>query len=203
MTRPRPIDWRLIKDTLRSWFADATAIETIWGAQSAPQPAYPYASIQVISGGPNALGARDREQWRADGTVEWIGQRELVLSCQTHVGGSTEETHDPDTEARNLMDGVISSVMVPDVIEGFKVAGLALRDRTQPQSIPELVGTEWISRVQAEFRFGFVSRINAETTPGLDAIGYFDKVEVSSDWTGLQSPTSGLNLDDELFDPNA
>lgn len=211
MSRPRPVEWRVIKDALRSWFSDATDLETIWGDQSAPQAAYPYATITNIGGGPNNLGVRESEEWLPDGTLRYVGQRELVLSCQIHVGGEPTETHDPDEDSRNRMDAAISSLVVPEVIEQFRQAGLALRDRTQPQAINVLVGTEWISRQTAEFRFGFVSVVSAETTPGLalgstpalDAVGYFDKVEISSDLEGLQDPNSGLELDEEILDPNA
>jgi hypothetical protein len=65
-----------------------------------------------------------------------------------------------------------------------------------------VVGAQWIKRAQVDLRFGTMSNVDVSNWPAIADIGYFDKVEVSSDLQGLR-PGSGLNLDEEILDPNA
>lgn len=201
MSRPRPIDWRTIKDALVRWVTDATGLEvTVWGNQNAPQPAWPYVSLQRLPS-PTELGVLDDEQWTADGELQIVGQREFVLSMQVHVG--PPENVDPDCDGDNIANAALSALALPATKEDFRLAGLALRDRGQPQPIDLLVGATWISRVLVELRFGIASVLNPTTSPALDEVGFFDKVSVSSTITGLANPGGPLELTDEVMDPNA
>jgi hypothetical protein len=65
-----------------------------------------------------------------------------------------------------------------------------------------VIGTEWIKRAQVDLRFGTMSFINISDWPNLADPGWFDKVEVSSDLSPLVGG-GGLNLDEEILDPNA
>lgn len=201
MSRANPIDWRIIKDALVRWVTDATGLEvTVWGNQNAPQPAWPYVSLLRLPS-PTDLGALDDEQWTEDGELQIVGQREFGLSMQVHVG--PPENVDPDCDADTIANAALSALSLPETKQDFAAAGLALRDRGQPQPLDLLVGATWISRVLIELRFGVASVLNPTTAPALDAVGYFDKVSISSTITGLANPGGPLDLDDELMDPNA
>jgi hypothetical protein len=201
MSRARPINWRLIKDTLVRWVTGATGVEvTVWGNQNAPQPAYPYVSLLKLPS-PTELGALDDEQWTEDGELQIVGQREFGISMQVHVG--PPENVDPDCDADTIANAALSALALPATKEDFRLAGLALRDRGQPQPLDLLVGSTWISRALVDLRFGIVSVLNPTTSPPLDEVGFFDKVSVSSTITGLANPGGPLDLDDELMDPNA
>lgn len=200
MTAAIPIDWRAARDALVKWVSDVTCLTVVWGNQSAPQPAYPYVSLLTTPGATD-LGVHDDEQWTEDGDIQYVGQREFGLSAQVHVG--PPDNVDPDYDAEMIAHVLASSTSMPSVRQNLAAAGLALRDRGQPQRIDLVVGAEWIARQIVEFRFGIVSVLNPLTTPALDAVGYFDKIRVSSTIDGLAHPGGPLDLDDELMDPNA
>jgi hypothetical protein len=200
VTRSIPINWRAAKDALIRWANQATGLEVVWGRQNAPQPAYPYLTMRAMPA-PTPLGVVDDEQWTEDGKLQIVGQREFGLSLQVHVG--PPENVDPDFDADSIGHAVLSGLALPDTKQDFANAGLALRDRGQPEPLEILVGATWIARVLIEFRFGIVSVLNPTTAPTLDAVRFFDKVSVSSTITGLANPGGTLELVDEILDPNA
>lgn len=193
------MDWRRIRDTLWQWFRVVSGCETIWADQAAPQPAYPYASLNILPG-ILATGALDEERIQPDGSLLITGPRDFILSCQIHVGPTASQ--DPYCDARMRADAVVSSLGLPQFREDLKRANIGLRERGDVQMLDLVVGTQWIKRSQVDIRFGTVSNVLVADIPSLEALGYFDKVEVSSDLQGLD-PGSNLNLDDELLDPNA
>lgn len=184
------IDWRDVRHAIWDWFSAATGLETIWADQNAPQPSYPYASLNLIAGS-IPMGARDEEQWTTDGGVRIVGQRDLTVSCQVHAGPKREALRTIDALA--LVHEAISSLARPDVKQSFAEAGLGVRERGTPQSIDILVGADWISRQNFDLRLGLASVVDIDP----DSIGWFDKAAVSSDFEGLD-PSSNLNLDDEI-----
>jgi hypothetical protein len=151
-----------------------------------------------MSPGPLAYGSRDEEQW-SDGDLVLVGQREVNASIQVHVGPPDDAV--PECDGQAIIEGALAALVIPSIVEDLANANLAMRDRGQPQNVSLPVGANWISRWQTDVRFGFVSVVSPDTTPGLDGVGWFDKVEVSSDYSGVQDPSTGLNLDDEVFDP--
>ena len=198
MSNTTPIDWRSAKDALVRWAGGSTGLPVAWGNQSAPQLPYPYVSL-LATPAPTDLGVHDEEQWLGDGGLQIVGQREFGLSVQTHVG--PPQNVDPDCDAAALIHVALSSLSVPPYRQDLVDAGLALRARGQPQPIDLVVGAEWIGRQLLELRFGIVSVLNPTTMPPLDAVGFFDKIRVSSTITGLANPGGTLKLTDELMDP--
>lgn len=200
MTAPafKPIDWGVIRDTLWQWFTEASGCETIFEDQNAPQPAYPYASLNFLPGTID-IGAVDEERIQADGSLALVGMRDFILSCQIHSGPYGSDT---SCDAFGRAHSVIASTAIPQYRQAFSSANVALWNRGQPQTIDVLVGTEWIKRALIEFRFGTMSYVNVSDWPNLSEVGWFDKVEVSSQLAPLVG-SGGLNLDEELLDPNA
>lgn len=199
MSRPRPVDWATIKHGLKAWFADVSGLETIWGQQAAPQQPYPYASINIIGGGPNQFNGRAYEGYTDDGDLEITKQGEFVLSCQVHVGPT--DNVEPDCDGWAIGQSVVASLDLPDVIEDFRGAGLALRAREQPQNLSIVVGSEWISRTRFDLRFGYASKMTKDNTLRLRTVGYFDKIEISSTVNGIKHPGGPLEMNDETWDP--
>lgn len=194
----KPIDWRLIRDTIRQWFDDASGCETIWANQNQPQPAYPYASINMLPG-TIEMGAVDEERALPDGSLALVGLRDFVLSCQIHSGPYAD---DPSCDALGRAHSVIASLALPQFVQPLHAANVGLWDRGQPQMLDILVGTEWIKRAQVDLRFGTMSYVDVSAWPNLDDVGWFDKVEVSSQLEPLRG-SGDLNLDQEILDPNA
>ena len=193
-----PIDWSVIRDTLWQWFAEVAGCETIFDDQNAPQPAYPYASLNFLPG-TIEMGAVDEERILPDGSLALVGQRDFLLSCQIHSGPYAS---DPNCDALARAHAVISSSALPQYRQAFSRANVAIWNRGQPQMIDVLVGTEWIKRALIELRFGTMSYVNVVDWPNLSDVGWFDKVEVSSQLAPLRG-SGDLNLDGEILDPNA
>lgn len=193
----KPIDWRLIRDTLWQWFGDVSGCETIWADQNTPQPAYPYASLNVLPG-TLAAGALDEQRIQADGSLALVGPRDFVLSCQIHVGPTAAD--DPDCDARMRADAVVASLAIPQFREAIRAANLGIRDRGPVQMIDIEVGAQWIRRAQVDLRFGTMSFVDLTAWPNLADVGWFDKVQASSH---LEGAPAGIQWDDELLDPNA
>lgn len=61
MVAPTPITWGTIENGIHAWLSGATGLTTIWENQSAPQPAFPYASLQVTNG-PMKIGGADEQR---------------------------------------------------------------------------------------------------------------------------------------------
>lgn len=193
-----PIDWRLIRDTLWRWFTEVSGCETTFAGQNAPQPAYPYATLNFLPG-TNELGVLDEERILSDGSLGLVGQRDFVLSCNIHSGPIAR---DANCDAMSRAHTVIASIAIPQYRDAFVAANVACWDRGQPQMLDTVVGTEWIKRAQFDLRFGTMSYVVVSEWPNLRDVGWFDKIEVSSQIEPLQG-SGDLNLDEELLDPNA
>ena len=201
MTSPafQPMDWRLIRDTLWQWFSEIAGVETIWEDQAAPQPAYPYASLNILPG-TFATGALDEERIQADGSLWLVGPRDFVLSCQVHVGPTASD--DPYCDARIRADAAVASLAIPEFRQALKRANLGVRDRGQVQMLDLEIGADWIKRSQVDIRLATMSVVKIADWPNLSDPGWFSKVEATSDIQGLM-PSSGLNWDEEILDPSA
>jgi hypothetical protein len=44
------MNWTTIQNAIHDWFETATGITAIWADQNAPEPGYPYATLNIISG---------------------------------------------------------------------------------------------------------------------------------------------------------
>jgi len=199
MSPPRPVDWSTIRNGLRAWFQDVSGLDTVWGQQAAPQLPYPYASINIIGPGPTDFGLHAYYGDDGAGGLEITRQGEFVLSCQIHVG--PPDNVDGSCDGWAIGQGVVASLDIPEIIEDFRSVGLALRDREDPQNLSLVVGSEWISRTRFDLRFGYASVMTGDNTTRLRAVGYFDKIEISSTIDGVKNPGGSLELNDEVWDP--
>lgn len=197
MTAPAfvPIDWRRIRDTLWQWFAEVSGCETIWADQAAPQPAYPYASLNILPG-TTEDGALDEERIQDDGSLLITGPRDFVLSCQIHVNEETAKN--PNCGARARAEAVKASLGTPMFQADFQAANVGVRERGPIQMIDLVVGAEWVNRAQVDIRFGTTSNVDISVWPDLAKVGWFDTVSVSSEITPLAG-AGGLNLTDLLI----
>ncbi len=197
MTIPSPIDWETIENALHRHFEDATGIQFVWADQRAPQPEYPYGSLNILPGS-TALPVLDGQFIKPDGSIKLVGQRDFTVSAQIHVGPPDSTT--PRCHGRALMYAAIAALDLPLTCEAFREAGIAIRQKGQPNDLDIEIGGEWISRTQADIRIGVAAVLQdiPATQPG-----WFDKVEVSSTIKGIKNPGGSLELDEETFDPNA
>lgn len=193
-TVAQAIDWRTVEDALYDWFSTSTGLETVWEDQRAPQPTYPYASLNVLPG-TSPMGAQSEHITEADGSITMRRQRDFTLSCQVHVGPTGANT--PECHARTLVDTAIMTLDSPVQAQLFSSAGIGIRGPLgEPQDLDLEISGEWISRTRVDIRFGVASTLNI-------APGYFEKIGISSRLAGLNTDgdPAPLDLDDETFDP--
>lgn len=171
---PSPIPWQTVEDALYDWFNGVTGLATIWSEQDAPQPPYPYASINVIAG-PTKVAGQDEQRITYDGGqpagqevgIEVAGLREMTLSCQIHV---RQQDATPANHARDLMSRAQSSLGLPSVLSALQVAGLSVIEEGPVQNVSQVIEDTWIARAMMDVRFGLASSVEERT-------GYIAEVE--------------------------
>lgn len=161
-----PIPWRTVENALSDWVHDVAGIEATWENQSAPQPAYPYAALNILTG-PTELGTGDEkrlsEKTKPDGSgldlweLETRGQREITFTCQINVG--PKGSNNPDCHARALATRLLASLDLEEFWRPLDTAGISV---IQPLPITDLslvVANDFIDRKVLEVRFGLASSV--------------------------------------------
>lgn len=115
MVAPTPIDWNAIEDGIHAWFSGATGLTTIWENQSAPQPDFPYASLQVTSG-PTRVGGADEHRYNTDYPV-YVFDVDITPIAQSNVtyevqinGTSFQYISDFDATVAEITAGLTSAI---------------------------------------------------------------------------------------------
>lgn len=199
MTAPLfvPIDWAAIERALKGWFATVSGCETIWAEEGGPQPAYPYASLNILPG-PGVQGALDEQRIQPDGSLKVVGRRDFILSGQINVG---DQERYALANARTRADAIVASLSLPQFLDQLSAVNLGVWERGQPQTVNVNVGTLWIKRALLEIRFATTSVVDVDAWPDMASLGWFNKVVMSSNLSPLQGG-GGLNWTDEVLDPS-
>lgn len=191
---PSPIAWQTVEDALYDWINGVTGLAAIWAEQDAPQPPYPYASINITAG-PTKVAGQDEQRITYDGGqplgqeigIEVAGLRELTLSCQIHV---RQLDATPSSHARDLMTRAQSSLGLPSVIAALAVAGLSVIEEGPVQNVSEVVEDTWISRAMMDVRFGLAASVEERT-------GYIKDVEMDPLY---KKPDGATDVDVDLHE---
>lgn len=183
MTLQIPIDWRTIENALHTWFSSTTGLETIWSNQDAPQPEYPYATLNIVAG-PTRVSPHDESRTLSEDLsgVTNVGQeielgfmspRMFTVGCQIHVGPPADS--DPDCDARAFMSSAEAQLNLPSIQAGFKAANIAFVRTNNVNTLDLVVNGEFISRVTMDVEFATTSLVTERDT-------YLE---------GVKSPVSG------------
>lgn len=185
----QPINWQLLEDAIYAWFEEATGIEVVWANQDAPQPPYPFGTLNVIAG-PTKVGGDDevRSVTLSPAVLaplppiemEYAGPREMTVSCQINVGAPFDG--DPATHARALMTSAQSSLGLESVRVLLRAAGLAVIQELPVQSFDLQIADAWVARSQMDVRFGLAASV-------------VEKVQAIEN-VHIESPA--LNVDDDF-----
>ncbi|MCG8433488.1 MAG: hypothetical protein MJA83_05610 [Gammaproteobacteria bacterium] len=193
------IDFAAIRGALHDWFSEATGLKTIWADQNRPQPPYPYASLNPITG-PVRIGGKDdvvrtTDLAQAGQEVEHchIGDRLITISCQIHVAPvddqfGTEQEPDPQCDAMSLMATAEAHLDTEVNRARFFLVSLAF---VSVQSLPQIdlpIGGQIIKRTQMDVQFATKSRVVERTT-------YIENVTI----TGQLKDEGGASLPDIDF----
>lgn len=165
-----PIDWKAINDAIFDWFSGSTGLVTIWEDQDLPQPEYPYASLDIISG-PTRVGGKDdiintTDLTKTGEEVELchLGHRHFTVACQIHVGPKKDATGtfqepDPNEGARSLMSSAEGQLETIATKRLFRPIGLAFVNRLAMLSLDLPIAGQIVSRVQMDVQFATTSRV--------------------------------------------
>lgn len=162
-----PIAWATIEKAIRDWLATCTGITVIWSDEHANQPAWPYATVKIISG-PVQLGHDERRATVDDkGTVtrEVRGPRDLTVSCQVHCASDAAGAN-----ATHYLGIAQASLGLPSVLEAFRAAGVAVVDAGDVQDLTFIAGGAVRSRGAMDVRLRVTSSI-ADTTQDMATAG--------------------------------
>ena len=185
MPLSQPIDMETFENTVHSWFTTATGLTAIWTNQSAPQPAKPYATLQVIAG-PTQLSQHWETRTNYDVGRDPGEEVELetgvpcriTVACQVLVGQPA--ARQATTNARAYMLAASAALSKQSVLDLFAAEEIAIERVESPLDIPAIVGAEFDARSSMDVIFGAALNVSEFT-------GYMDKVE-------LKSPALGIDI---------
>lgn len=166
-----PIQWEQIENTLHDWFSKYADVIAIWGSQDAPQPAYPYGTLEIIDG-PHALGSMAEQQIEIDDpenkvTTRYFRQLQFTVRGEVHACPNTAGTI---TEARRRLSEAQAALELPQVHEVMFAAGIVLEDEGTIQTVNFTLEDTWINRCVLDLTFRVVSHIAVETEGTIDGL---------------------------------
>lgn len=182
----------LVAQELIAWACDQTGITWAWANQDAPQPAYPFGLMNIISG-LNQIGT---DEFRFDGDEKLChyGVREFTLQIDIMVDKDANGSMLCDDNARGLMANLQASLRLLATKSRFKNANIAVIDDGQSiLNLDENVADRWIGRAQMDLRFQTTTTIEEE-------VGYFDEFVVNSDISLPDGSQAPVQLVDHVFE---
>lgn len=162
------------ENALHGWLTATTGLIASWKHQKAPELAYPFAQLAVISG-PTREGFSDSQTDTCDDTapageeitITIKGPRLHTLTidvyASTDVGGANAQHYISLAEA---------ALEKPSVRLALLLAEIAIVEVMPPVDLDETVNIEWVSRCKLDLRI----RTNSVVT---DKAGYIEQVNIT------------------------
>lgn len=163
------MDWQLLHDGLRQWFADVSGVtltDIAWAGEPVGMRSYPWAELALLA--QSAEPGTDEVRATALGddlAIEVVGNRRLTLSCKI-----VSRDQRPAYRAYALLEQVRGRLYFPSSHATFRGLGVGLREsfalvdlgRTHDQreeSVASLdVAFNWVS-VQADAPVGTIESV--------------------------------------------
>lgn len=172
-----PINMEEFENAIHKWFTDATGLTTVWTQQGAPQPEYPFGTLEITSGPSQASPLWDYEtdfdETRPPGKeVRFVTCVPCTfnISCQVFVG--MPEGRDPNKNAMQYLSRAKAALQLPSFRDELAAKNIASLFAGSVQNIGELIEDSWVSRANMDVTFG--ASLSVE-----EFMGYIDKVEIS------------------------
>lgn len=152
------IDVAAIEKALVAWLTEATGCAVRLANQTAPRPAYPYATIQID--GPVVVGVDEKRTKPAGNDVDLTTRGERTITVQVNVyvqqrGGD----YDHSQSALALASKAQSSLYLGESLATLRAAGLALRELGAIRDLTFLQDTAFVERRQFDVRLGLATVI--------------------------------------------
>lgn len=150
------IDFGAIEKALVAWLSEATGCSVRMANQTAPRPAYPYATIKID--GPVPVGRDEVRVAPAGEDVDLTTRGERTITVQVNVyaqqkGGAYDHTK----SALTLAEKAQASLYLGWALADLREAGLALREIGGIQDLTFLEDAGFVERRQFDVRLGLVS----------------------------------------------
>lgn len=185
MTVTVTTDRTTFRRAIIAWVAAGTGIDAskiIWGDQTAPRPAKPYATILFPSLTMPGLSDDTEQTFNASTqAVERRSSGPRLITAQIDVY-SDPATSANSAEAAELMTNTVDLLQTVSVRDSFRAAKIGVISQTAVQRMDEQLGERWERRAMAEVTFSY----SAETFDdgGAGTGGWIDTVAVPSEKTG-------------------
>jgi hypothetical protein len=144
MTIESPIAWDIIKPALAEWLSQVTGLVVIWANQNIPQPAKPYATLNVSSG-PRKLHHDWVEKTLNDATNrierKVVGVREFTVTAQAF-----SDNPRPGLDAMHYVSAAMSSLEAPSIKKHFRNNHMRVQSVSQAADLTNPVNGKFQSR---------------------------------------------------------
>lgn len=181
----QPIDWETVENAVYDWLTGnitgselEIVPEAIWANQNAPQPAYPFCSMSIVSmiqeGGRDESRATTDLARDAGEEVELltVNQIQFTLSLSFHTDPKSGGTS-PQGRARALAQKARSSLAMRAVLDFLAAAGIAVVAEEGVTDTSVVVNGAWLSRATLDVRMRVVSQM-------AQYAGFIEKVHLTS-----------------------
>ena len=180
-------------NAIHAWAELHTGLSIVWADEKAPQKAWAFGRLRIISG-PIPIGGVDELRLETDlGEVNEevlqtvIGQRRLVVSLQVQNRRDLDAAYNATEDPSSIIAQAQTSLRLPSVIAALDAADVAVLDVGDPVNLTGLeTDQDFTARHQLDITFGLALEVSERT-------GYINRALVTSD-TGAPS---SVDLDDE------
>ena len=189
-----PIAWTTVENALYTWLNGSTGLTVIWADQDAPQPAYPYATLKIISG-PTRVSQVDEVRQSYDAGqpseqevgLETGGPREMTVSVQVFARQSATT---PTSHPRDMLSRAQAALGMASYQAALRTAGVAVIEAMAVQDVSLNVDDSWSARAVMNVRFRLSSSV-------AERVGYIATVDVDPAYTR----PDGSAVDPQLHAP--
>lgn len=155
-----PINWLDIENAIHYWMSTYGNIVTIWGLQDSPQPIFPFASLNLVSG-PTRVGSYPDEQQVDNGdntvTVYYLDLQTFTINCAVDIARSQQSII---SKSEEVLSEALAALQIPSVNEELRSVGLAVEDIGAINSFDYQLEDRWISRSVCDIVFRVTSVVS-------------------------------------------
>lgn len=184
------IDWRSIQNAAKAWASKYTGLPAVM--EDDPREWLGKAFVELSTSASQGLGVDEVRYIHdpdlspaADMVPSYVGNRLFTLSVKID-----SRSQDPDADAQHYLELLRTSLARPSVKAAFYAAGFSVAETLGLISQKRRVDGRIESFALMDLRCNTKAEVVDE---GEDAIGYIERVKVSSTLT----PSAGVDLDNE------
>ena len=159
-----PLDLDSMIEAVRLWVASQLSGWTvIEGEQDAPSPAYPFATVTLLS--PPAMVGRPQRRLIDNGaTITNRSESDAEFEVSVQLFARTSDQEDPVSQLAQICAGLLDV----GATESLGVAGLAVVSAGVPRKVPGIVGAKFERRASTDIRFRARLTFDVVTSTWLD-----------------------------------